>query len=209
MVKILILVLSIGLAALTGYLMHLSGAPLVAAIVGLTFAYIVGFIILFFLFAIIFSLPISKKSPKVKYSKFYRGLYTASVWFALSLFGVHTNVVGSEKIPQGTTFLLVQNHLSNTDPLITNGVFKKYPMIFVAKESLFKIPFFGKYIHKVGFVKLKRERIVYCCGCCREYSSNKFYEIPTEHNHGFMDYCSECTEEILNSVISPFNSHLS
>lgn len=157
MVKIIILLLSFGLSTLTMLLLNLDAAWKIAVgIIGLGFAYVIGIFVVFFLIVGLFDLPIMKDKVSEKYSKFYRHIYTNCVRLNMSLFGVKCTVAGMNKLPKDTTFLLIQNHLSNIDPMLTNCIFHKYPLIFVSKDSLFKIPFFGKYIRKIGYAKLYR-----------------------------------------------------
>lgn len=158
MIKIILLVLCFGLSTLTTLLLHLDEAWKIATgIVGFGLAYIVAIILLFFLFAAISTLTVSKKKAPVKYGGGYRKLYNFYSLVLLSLFGVKLTVNGLDKIPNDENFILFQNHLSNVDPIYTNYVLRKYPLIFYSKDSLFKIPFFGKTIKGIGYVKLTRK----------------------------------------------------
>lgn len=62
-----------------------------------------------------------------------------------------------ERVPQNTRFLLVSNHRSNYDPIVTWHVFRNYDLAFVSKPENFKIPMFGRIIRKCCFLPIDRE----------------------------------------------------
>jgi len=63
-------------------------------------------------------------------------------------------VFGLENIPPEPC-IVASNHRSYLDPPVLNAVFPE-PLIFVAKEELFKIPIFGKLISHMGAIPIKR-----------------------------------------------------
>ena len=158
MVKFVLLILSFGLSTLTTLLLHFDEAWKTAVcIVGLGLAYIALIVFLYFMFAVVATLTISRKKAPAKYGAFYRKLFNLDGLILLSLFGVKLTVNGLDKIPTDDNFVLFQNHLSNVDPIFTSYILRKFPLIFVSKASLFKIPFFGKTIQGIGYVKLTRK----------------------------------------------------
>lgn len=158
MFKFLVLILSFGLSTLLTLLLNFNeGWKIAVGIIGFGFAFIIVFALIFFGILWFFGLKVKKNETPVKYSKTYRKLYNAYQPLLLSLFSVKLTVNGMDKVPNDTNFILFQNHQSNVDPIFTDYVFRKYPMIFVSKDSLFKIPFFGKIIHQIGYVKLTRK----------------------------------------------------
>ena len=100
---------------------------------------------------------VSKKKEYKKSSKFYRWLLNNYTWFALIILKVKLHVVGMEKVPEGTRFLLVQNHYSNFDPIVTWYAFRKQKMAFVSKPENLKIPFASGLIRKCAFMAIDRE----------------------------------------------------
>ena len=62
-----------------------------------------------------------------------------------------------EKLPKNTRFLLVGNHRSNFDPILTWQVFKEYDLAYISKPSLFRIPIFGRIIRRCCFMPIDRE----------------------------------------------------
>lgn len=158
MVKIFLLLLAFGLSTLTTLMMNLDAAWKIAlGIVGFGLAYIIGLAIIFFGIIELFVIRVKRNETPIKYSKVYRKVYNAYQCFLLSLFGVKLTVNGLNKVPNDTNFIMVQNHRSNVDPIFSDFVFRKYPLIFVSKESLFKIPFFGKIVRHIGYIKLTRK----------------------------------------------------
>lgn len=154
-----------------------------------------------------------------KYGKSARELFTAYCIMIMSFFSITLIVNGKDKVPT-SNFILIQNHLSNMDPLISNVVFKDVPMIFVSKEGNFKIPFFGKFISKIGFIKLKRVaskedvnemlrahkwlRNDYCSlGIYPEGTRNKSYPNPImlDFKDGSFSLAKSCGKPLVVSVI--------
>ena len=108
-------------------------------------------------FLILSTLFINPKKEYEKNSKFYRWLLNNYTWFAFVVLNVKLDVAGMEKVPENTRFLLVQNHYSNYDPIVTWYVFKQSTLAFVSKPENFKVPFFGKLISRCCFMPIDRE----------------------------------------------------
>lgn len=99
-------------------------------------------------------------SPRREYSdnsRYYRWLLHTASSAAIKLLRIKVQVSGMEKVPQGTRFLLISNHLSNFDPIITWQVFRDYDLAFVSKPENFKIPMFGRIIRRCCFLPIDRE----------------------------------------------------
>lgn len=90
-------------------------------------------------------------------NRYYRWLLHTASSAVIRLLNIQVKVSGMEKVPQGTRFLLVSNHLSNFDPIITWQVFRKYDLAFVSKPENFKIPMFGRIIRRCCFLPIDRE----------------------------------------------------
>lgn len=221
MVKIILLLLSFGLSTLLTLLLNF-GEPwkIAVGIIGFGFAFLLVFAVLFFLIVEIFAIRVKKNETPVKYSGVYRKFYNAYQPFLLSLFNVKLIVNGMNKVPKDSNFVLVQNHCSNVDPIFTDFVFRKYPLIYVAKESLFKIPFFGKIIRHIGYIKLTRktgvddaQELVRClrwlkseeCSICiyPEGTRNKKYPNPLllDFKEGSLALAKKANKPIVVSVI--------
>lgn len=99
-------------------------------------------------------------NPKKEYdteSPFYRKLLNGATGFALKLMRIHVHTDGLEKLPNDNHFLLVSNHRSNFDPIVSWYVFRKFRPAFISKASNFKIPIFGRIIRKCCFMAIDRE----------------------------------------------------
>ena len=92
-----------------------------------------------------------------KNSRYYRWLLNSATAFGMWLLRVRIHVSGLENIPKGTRFLLVGNHRSNFDPLVTWLVLRKYDIAYISKEENFHIPVFGRLIRKCAFMAIDRE----------------------------------------------------
>jgi 1-acyl-sn-glycerol-3-phosphate acyltransferase len=62
---------------------------------------------------------------------------------------------GLENIPKEGAVLLCANHIHNLDPPLV-GITMKRPVVFMAKEELFKVPILGKIVRKVNAFPIKR-----------------------------------------------------
>ncbi len=159
MIKIILLLLALVL----GFILSLFtvGTKKILLFILIGFAYTIGMILLevifFFLIAILLGLPINTKKKYNDYSKFYRRVFYHYVSFALKLFGVKVHYENTENIPDGN-FVLVCNHRSNFDSFVLDCLLQNKKLAFYAKESLFKIPFFGKMIYRLNYLSLERNR---------------------------------------------------
>lgn len=125
-----------------------------AAIVG----FIVGFLLCLILFTIIVSLFADKNKTYLKHSRFYRRLLNFWTWIMTKMLCIRIHVTGMEKMQNVKgRFLLVSNHRSNFDPILTWFVFKKYDVAFISKIENFSVPFFGAIIRKCCFLDIDRE----------------------------------------------------
>ena len=158
MIKIVAILLSIGLASLTSLLsFDVAWYYHALIILGFTITYLIGFVILFFL---LWTLSVFYVSNKKEYnqSKFSNFTMRWITLVGLSLFSVKIHGTGKE-IAYGlnSNYLLVTNHKSNLDSLIEDRYLWKTNMVFVAKKSLFKIPFVRKLIRGNGYLLLDRD----------------------------------------------------
>ena len=94
-------------------------------------------------------------------------------------FGVHAEVIGTEKIPTDSRFLFVSNHRSLFDPLITIDKLRDYNIPFISKPSNMKIPIVGHVIYAAG-----------CLGIDRENNRNALKTIQTATDYIKRDLCS-------------------
>lgn len=117
---------------------------------------IVAILAALFIFVGICSLFADRNKVYDKESKFFRFLLTSSTAIARVLIRIKLDVRGMDKVPEGR-FLLVSNHRSKFDPILTWLVFKKQHIAFISKFSNFKVPIYGRIIRRCCFMGIDRE----------------------------------------------------
>ena len=100
------------------------------------------------------SLFLSKKPPEHVHRGCMRVIRLTMNWL-LTLLRVKIIVRGAEKIPAEPT-VFVSNHISDFDPMAVLSVLRR-DMIYISKESNFKIPMVGRFIRRTGFLAIDRE----------------------------------------------------
>ena len=75
----------------------------------------------------------------------------------LEKFGSKLNVRGYENLPDKGPVVLVGNHKGYADIFAYCAAFRKFQFAFVAKEELFKIPLYGKWIARIRSVFIERD----------------------------------------------------
>lgn len=199
MIKWIAVLISCGLSLLTIFNLNINQEYLYVIYFVLFFiVYLLGLIIIFFIPLFWVQLFVKADFEVKHYNKRFHKMYIIYTTMLLSLFGIKLIVNGKEKIPTNTTFVVAHNHLSNLDPIILNVYFKKYPMVFMAKKSLSKIPFFGKMIKRTGFIFLERDG-----------STKDAYAIARGIKMLRNDECSigiapEGTRNFTNEILLPF-----
>ncbi len=133
------------------------GIPLQIAIgAGLTLAAFVGWLFLYILGLFIFSLFVDMEKPRTKDHPFMRFLIAETLRLVCQLGRVKIKVDGLEKMPE-ERFLLVSNHRSMFDPLVSLVAFKKHPLAFVTKPENLKLPLVGGIMRYCCFLPINRE----------------------------------------------------
>lgn len=118
---------------------------------------LVGTVLLPFLFLFICGLFVDMKKEYDRDSKFYRALLDSSTTIILWCLGVRYNIIGEEKFPTSGNFLFISNHRSNYDPIIQWTVFKRFKLSFISKKENFKVPMYGRIIHRCCFMPIDRQ----------------------------------------------------
>ena len=82
------------------------------------------------------------------------------IWFKVrpvikALLRIKVN--GLENFPDKSGFIIAANHRSYLDPPIINTI-SPFPVMFMAKEELFKVPILGNFIKKAGAIPVERGR---------------------------------------------------
>ncbi len=117
-----------------------------------------GAVIIFYcLLLIISSYLINPEKEYNKNSKYYRFLLNSATACSLKLIRIKVKINGIENLPTDGRFLLVCNHISKFDPIISWYILRKYDIAFISKPENFKVPFFGRIIQKCCFMPIDRE----------------------------------------------------
>ena len=116
-----------------------------------------GLIVLHLFISAVASLFINKKKPIDKPSKLHRWWAEHTTDIILFFCRIRVVVSNAQKIPKDRRFLMVSNHLSGLDPIVSMSVFKNLDISFISKPENFKIPVVAPFIHKCGFLAIDRE----------------------------------------------------
>ncbi len=89
---------------------------------------------------------------------FIRKHFWARIWCKglLRVLGIRIRVFQEEELPYGM-YVFMANHQSQLDIPVLEKVLEPYNIRFLAKKSLFKIPFFGWGIKALGYIPVERE----------------------------------------------------
>ncbi len=106
----------------------------------------------FTLFVIITGVPVTFIDPSRSFLHKYAGLWAR---FGLFLAGVRLKIDNVDMVPVGQPLIFMGNHQSNFDIL---ALYAALPVRFswIAKEELFRIPFFGFAMRRAGYIPLDR-----------------------------------------------------
>ena len=115
-----------------------------------------GLLLAYILLLIISALMVDMSAEYEQESRFYRFLLNSATWCASKLIRIKLHVTGKEQLPDGR-FLLVSNHRSKFDPILSWLVFDKCQLAFISKPENFKVPGFGRLIHRLCFLPIDRE----------------------------------------------------
>lgn len=118
---------------------------------------LLGVCLLYILFLTVAALLVNPKKEYTQDSPFYRRLLYGATALAIRLLHIHIEIRGLEKLPQNGRFLLVCNHRSNFDPILTWQILRRYDLTFVSKPENFGIPIFGRFIRCCCFLAIDRE----------------------------------------------------
>ncbi len=120
---------------------------------------IIGFLLLGSIVLCISSLFVNPKKEYEKESPYYRWILNAATGIMCVLLRIHLHVSGKELVPNEGSCLLVCNHRSKFDPLLTWLILGMRKTIFITKPENLKIPVFGRIVHRLRFIKIDRESI--------------------------------------------------
>ena len=115
-----------------------------------------GLLLAYILLLIISAMLVDMERDYEQESKFYRFLLNSATFCAAKLIRIKLHVTGKELLPDGR-FLLVANHRSKFDPILTWLIFGDRQLAFISKPENFKVPVFGRLIHRLCYMPIDRE----------------------------------------------------
>jgi len=134
---------------------------IILTVLGSIIGLVLSLFITYVLVLAISSLFVDTKRIYDKHSKYYRALVNSFTVLIRIFLRIKIHTKGMEKLentlPKGSRFLLVQNHRSNFDPILTWLILMKYDVAFISKEANMHIPIFGRLIRKCCFMAIDRE----------------------------------------------------
>ena len=148
--------LSVVIAAVLCACSGLAGWALAGLFVLCVIGAFVELMLLSILLLAVLSMFIDPAKPQTERSPFFCGLVTYGMGVILALSSIRLHVTGTEKLPAGR-FLLVQNHRSNYDPIVTGWALRKSQLVFVSKPQNLLLPVAGRILHKAGHLAIDRE----------------------------------------------------
>ena len=131
--------------------------------IGFSIASLLALIILFFIVLFFLTIWEPLKRERTKQSKYYRKVLLFYNYFLFDLFNMKIEYSGLEKLKRGEKYMVISNHRSNLDSLLIDTYLKEFGLVFVAKKSLFKIPFVRRIIHGCNYIYLDRGDIKQEC----------------------------------------------
>lgn len=118
---------------------------------------LLGLLLLWVIVLAVSALFVNPNREYDRNSPYYRLLLNTATAFTVHLLGIHVEISGLEKLPESGPFLLVGNHRSNFDPILTWYALKDRNLAFISKPENFRIPLFGRIIRRCCFLPIDRE----------------------------------------------------
>ncbi len=116
-----------------------------------------GLVVVYFLFFWLMASIVRMDQPQEKDDPFYRFLTNLTVEALIPVCRVRLHVEGLEKTPKDGRFLLVCNHIHDTDPVIMLHLFRKSQLAFISKRENDEKFLVGKIMHKLLCQPINRE----------------------------------------------------
>ena len=110
-----------------------------------------------FLIIWLMSAAVKLDEQQEKDSPLYRRVADMIVDAAITIFRIKIHTRGLEKIPKEGRFLLVCNHLNDTDPAFLLKYFRNSQLAFISKREVDEMFLIGKYMRKLLCQPINRE----------------------------------------------------
>lgn len=115
----------------------------------------VGMILLYVIFLFVASLFLPRKKKIERPNRFCRFMIWLTMDWLTSLFRIRVTLEGREKLP-AQPCVIVSNHRSDFDPMTMLAVLRERDLVYISKESNFKLPIVGNFIYHAGFLPIDR-----------------------------------------------------
>lgn len=123
--------------------------------------YVVGFMLAFFILFLLLLYMITiviKPDKKLARSKqFYQFFINMTAEFLVWFCRLELVVINKEAIPTNRTFLMVSNHQSMIDPIVSVWAFHEFNLTYIMKDNIMKVPLLGRFLYGAGFLPLNRK----------------------------------------------------
>lgn len=119
-----------------------------------------GFLLLaalWFLLLLGMAKAVRMDAPREKDDPFYRQVIDLTVGALLPILRIHIHTQGTERLPKNGRFLLVCNHLHDTDPVVLLRVFKKSQLAFISKQENDAKWIIGPFLRQILCQPINRE----------------------------------------------------
>lgn len=120
-------------------------------------AVLLGVQLIYVLFLMVCDLLVDPKKEYDHCDGFYFRVLNSAAVYSFMLGRLKIRLEGEDKVPWDQRFLLVSNHCSNFDPILTWYLLRRNNIAFVSKKENFKVPLFGRMIRKCAFLEIDRE----------------------------------------------------
>ena len=150
------LIIGLGVSAGVCSAAGFSGIWLAVMLLVLFAAAFAGALLLFALLLAVLSAFVNKDKPQPVPSRFFHGLTGYALGLITTLFRIRLHVSGTELLPEGR-WLLVCNHRSSFDPIVTGWALRDKKLAFISKPENLQIPIAGQILHKAGYLPIDRE----------------------------------------------------
>lgn len=114
-----------------------------------------GAVVLYFSLLLIWSLFLPKKKPIRQPKPICSFMIRITMKWLMQLLGIRVVLKGLERMPNEPC-VIVSNHLSAFDPMTMLAVMRGRKLVYISKESNFKIPIVGNFLYHAGFLGIDR-----------------------------------------------------
>ena len=149
------------------------------AVLGTFVGSVAGLALLAFLFLWAACAAVDISKPQEHDSKFYRVLTNLIIEAVMMIARVRVHTKGLENTPKEGRFLLVCNHLNDSDPALLLHFFRKSQLAFISKKENSTMFIVGKVMHKILCQMINRENdrealktIIHCISILKERKAN-------------------------------------